>query len=144
MSSGVGLTQRKGKGGAGAQAEEPAAAAAAAAAAPAPAVDDEANKGKPFALPPVAASAAASSEWIERYEVFVPWLILAVATFSRYYRLDKPTGVVFGSFLALLCAAARCVASGPRHARIPDSRRRHVGSGGPRVTCAGAATPAPL
>lgn len=86
MSSSVGLTKRRTGGSEPAAAGQPAAQSA-------PVVDDEANKGKPHALPPV----APSMDWIERHETWVPWLVLALAAFSRYYRLDKPTGVVFGA-----------------------------------------------
>lgn len=88
MSSGVGLTKRRAGGSEPSADAQPTAQAG-------PVVDDEANKGKPHTLPPV----ASSIDWIERHETWVPWLIFALAAFSRFYRLDKPTGVVFGTLV---------------------------------------------
>lgn len=54
--------------------------------------------------PRAAASAVASSEdfeetdWVEKYQNWVPAILLGLGLFTRYYRLDKPTGVVFDEF----------------------------------------------
>ncbi len=54
----------------------------------APAVDDAEDEDTP----------ASSVGWLERHERWVPFLLLLITGFTRYYRLDKPTGVVFDEF----------------------------------------------
>lgn len=34
-------------------------------------------------------------DWLQRNEGIVHWIVLAIAAFTRYYRLDQPPGVVF-------------------------------------------------
>lgn len=97
-----GLKQRKNKG----AGSEPIAAS------PAPktkpdesSTDAEANKGHSKALPEAMPSTRASSnnalDWLEMHERWIPVFLLFITGFTRFYRLDKPTGVVFGA-----CAAA--------------------------------------
>ena len=33
-----------------------------------------------------------SLDWLERLEFIIPWLLLAICTFTRYYRLESPKG----------------------------------------------------
>ena len=43
----------------------------------------------------VAEKKAVEGDWLQRNEGIVHWIVLAVAFFTRFYRLDKPPGVVF-------------------------------------------------
>ena len=44
---------------------------------------------------PAEPAAAVEGDWLQRNEAIVHWIVLALAAFSRYYRLDRPPGVVF-------------------------------------------------
>jgi len=37
-----------------------------------------------------------SRPFAERYERWMPLFVFAIAAFARFYRLDSPSGVVFG------------------------------------------------
>ena len=63
-------------------------------------VDDEANKGKPTAVksaqqpaPPSATFGSMRVDSLFTSERLAPWGVLAVALFTRFYRLSEPRGV---------------------------------------------------
>lgn len=43
-------------------------------------------------------AAEGSLDYVEKYERYVPLFLLALAAFTRLYRLDSPSGVVFDEF----------------------------------------------
>jgi Dolichyl-phosphate-mannose-protein mannosyltransferase len=97
MSASEGLTRRKGKGTEGAAVTD----------VKLEKLDnDELNKGHGASFDDLAKPAAeidtkaevAEKSWLEVHQDWVPWLLLAITAFTRYYRLDKPTGVVFDEF----------------------------------------------
>lgn len=53
---------------------------------------DEVNKGKVSSSATVASVLPDEGDILTRNEAWVPWLVFAVAAFTRYYRLDQPPG----------------------------------------------------
>lgn len=50
---------------------------------------------KPSMRPRLLTSSPNKKDWLDRYERFVPWCLLLIAMFTRFYHLDQPGGVVF-------------------------------------------------
>ena len=55
------------------------------------------------AVKPKVAVEPVAADWfgLSKYERYVPWVLLAIAAFTRFYRLDQPPGVVFGEAAAV-------------------------------------------
>jgi hypothetical protein len=53
--------------------------------------------GRPASAAAVSSEAAAP-DWLTRHQRWVPYGLFVLAVFLRFYRLDQPSGVVFGEF----------------------------------------------
>jgi hypothetical protein len=87
----------------------------------------DANKGHskaiPETMPSTRAACSHALDWLEMHERWIPVFLLFITGFTRFYRLDKPTGVVFGAY------AAACSSWRPFLQKCSDSSSERVGRG---------------